>query len=468
MSGSPCSHAHGMRDRWLLRVMDPASTTVAGRELPPADDLVQKQEYFLVNEPDGAIVQSPYLFGVSSDHPDPDSSTEPLTTLTSTRASTATSDSVLVPTRRRSFAAVARERLGRGMSSDTWPGSTTDVRRRRSQTRQYSSDRPACLRQERAGSPTVDRGRARLPSDTRTRSAQGGLPTRGEPSSDISPNGRCAGSNRTQGQVVADRRKHHDEEDPGGLHRRTVSPPLRRLVREASESKSPEPPSPRAQGVASEELPRRAFLQRGNGKSVSGAPMHTFAQPAGSKKSGLLPFLRGTGVDASGRSLDDILCWTFDKLESVHDYIQWLFPTDESSRWNAGAPLLTRRLQQVVREDPVARANIRKCFCKFLLFLGLEVLQKDNDCSGGPNIVVQKAPHFESRVSTCWKSSFMRMGGNHNWLRISRVLHCLRLVGLDQEAAALHACLEMLYAQGLPCGSAIDHWRKNALGTLVE
>mmetsp|Transcript_61209 Transcript_61209/g.162701 ORF Transcript_61209/g.162701 Transcript_61209/m.162701 type:complete len:905 (-) Transcript_61209:437-3151(-) len=250
---------------------------------------------------------------------------------------------------------------------------------------------------------------------------------------------------------------------PGVPGARNSSPHAGRRDGEAGD-RSPSPLRELSSRSAGEDLPKKIFLQRGGGKSVSGAPMQVVAQDActGKVKVGLLPFLRGTGVDFGGRRLEEVLAWDYEKLESRHDYIQWLFPTDEASRWNVGAPLVTPKVQMVMRSDASVKENIRKSFKTFLGFLGLDVVRKDHDTDGRGSLTVQKSPGFEDRVPTCWKSSFMRKGGNHNWLRISRVLHCLRLTGLDAEAGAFHSCLETLHAHGLPCGSSIDHWRRNA------
>ena len=55
----------------------------------------------------------------------------------------------------------------------------------------------------------------------------------------------------------------------------------------------------------------------------------------------IVRFYRGTGFDARGRSLDEVLAWDDERLEDVHDYIQWLFPLDEPSQFTPHAPLLT-------------------------------------------------------------------------------------------------------------------------------
>ncbi len=51
--------------------------------------------------------------------------------------------------------------------------------------------------------------------------------------------------------------------------------------------------------------------------------------------------------------------------------------------------------------------------------------------------------------------------GSHNFLRISRILRCLRLLGLPEEAAALLAFLEDLHRRHpeLVPSPTIGYWR---------
>jgi hypothetical protein len=58
----------------------------------------------------------------------------------------------------------------------------------------------------------------------------------------------------------------------------------------------------------------------------------------------LVDLYRGRAVDTEGRSLKDVLSWPDDELEVVHDFVQWLFPLPEPSRFNPDAPLLTTSL----------------------------------------------------------------------------------------------------------------------------
>lgn len=188
------------------------------------------------------------------------------------------------------------------------------------------------------------------------------------------------------------------------------------------------------------------------------------ADPSNKYRTLLLSFLRGTGVDAHGRRFEDIMEWDFRRLERSHDYIQWLFPTDEPSRFNVRAPVLTPDLVITLRKDPAIVASIRRAFGKFCTFLGFELVlpvKKPQDADQ-PRMLVRQAPHFHERFADCWEVGFTGIGFNHNWLRISRVLHCLRLVGLREEAAAFLSCLEQMPDLGIRCGGALVHWRKRA------
>jgi len=138
--------------------------------------------------------------------------------------------------------------------------------------------------------------------------------------------------------------------------------------------------------------------------------------------SGLLDFYRGAGADAEGRRLDDILAWDDDALEEVHDFVQWLFPLPEPSRFNPDAPLLTPEDIATFRRGPALRANLRRSFERILTFLGLQE-------TGGE---VVEGPNFARRRSDIWDYP------GHNWLRITRILRSLRLLGLEAESQALY------------------------------
>merc|ERR1712157_544455 len=125
----------------------------------------------------------------------------------------------------------------------------------------------------------------------------------------------------------------------------------------------------------------------------------------------LLNFFRGAGTDSCGRTLKDLRSMSFSSMERVHNFIQWMFPTDEASKFNRDAPILTPELQQCFAEDPSLRQELRDNLARFCDFLGLELQINADD-----SVLVVKAPHFVDRWQDCWK--LRRYGRNHNWLRI--------------------------------------------------
>jgi hypothetical protein len=137
----------------------------------------------------------------------------------------------------------------------------------------------------------------------------------------------------------------------------------------------------------------------------------------------LVDFYRGLGTDTEGRSLEDILVWPDDDLEAVHDFIQWIFPLPEPSQFNSDAPLLTGADIAAFKGDPVLQANLLKSFNRILGFLGLAM-------AGDGNVV--EGDNFSARVPDVWAMP------NHNWLRISRILRSLTLLGMESQAQALY------------------------------
>jgi hypothetical protein len=167
----------------------------------------------------------------------------------------------------------------------------------------------------------------------------------------------------------------------------------------------------------------------------------------------ILAFYRGA-PDACGRTLDEILAWDDERLEDVHDYIQWLFPTTRRSDFNPFAPVLTESTVAEFRADAALRARLRDAFLRMLRFYGFEVLE----VRGHP--VVRRAANWPER-SPGWLGP-----GDHNHLRITRILDCLSTLGLGEEAKAFLRELEELEEDGT--GRDIDresfeYWRAAVL-----
>jgi len=169
--------------------------------------------------------------------------------------------------------------------------------------------------------------------------------------------------------------------------------------------------------------------------------------------SAVLDFLRGTGRDDRGRRLSDI--WALDdaQLESSHDFIQWIFPLDAPSAAVPGSPVLAPAEIEEIRRDPALRAGMRRSLDRMLAFYGLSW--------DAERAAIGLSPFFAQRAGT-WISP-----GNHNFLRISRILRSLVLAGDRDAARALLRCLEGLCAG--PHGRTIGatsrgFWRRAAEG----
>ena len=141
----------------------------------------------------------------------------------------------------------------------------------------------------------------------------------------------------------------------------------------------------------------------------------------------IVAFYGGVGPDGAGRTIETV--WGFDAvdLEHHHDFIQWLFPLAVPSRVNPGAPVATRETAAAFQASPELRARLLRSLDLMLAFYGFERSAE----------AVNRAPTFEARAAT-WASP-----GNHNHLRLSRMVQSLALLGLEPEAKALsHALLD--------------------------
>jgi hypothetical protein len=145
----------------------------------------------------------------------------------------------------------------------------------------------------------------------------------------------------------------------------------------------------------------------------------------------IIRFYSGEGTDSRGRSLADLQALDHARMEYYHDFIQWLFPLRQTSAYNPDAPLLTDTDIAAFHARPELRVNLGRSFAAFLAFLGLEYLD---------GAVWQAAGGAERNK--------LFVIPNHNWLRITRVLLCLKTLGLDEECQAFFRYLEEVNGRG--------------------
>jgi hypothetical protein len=112
-------------------------------------------------------------------------------------------------------------------------------------------------------------------------------------------------------------------------------------------------------------------------------------------------------------NLSDIWSYSFERLEDEHDYIQWMFPLNEPSAHNNKAPILTAEDIKTFRESPMLKWRVMTSVHTFMRFL-----------------------HF---TTGAWLCEY-----DHNHLRITRILKCLMLFGMEKEAEAVLSELRSL------------------------
>ncbi|VTT99319.1 opioid growth factor receptor conserved region : Opioid growth factor receptor (OGFr) conserved region OS=Nostoc punctiforme (strain ATCC 29133 / PCC 73102) GN=Npun_F4273 PE=4 SV=1: OGFr_N [Gemmataceae bacterium] len=170
--------------------------------------------------------------------------------------------------------------------------------------------------------------------------------------------------------------------------------------------------------------------------------MSTHAKPTDEE---FLAFYRGEAHNLRGHSFQAVLDWPDDTWEQVHDFIQWVFPNDKPSAYNPTAPLLTPAIIAGWPSDPLLSANLDAAFARWLRFVSVERDPSGAFCfAESPNLGVWAHP-------------------NHNWLRITRVLTCLRLLGRREDARHLLEFLEGVAARRFAISQdTLSHWRAAA------
>lgn len=133
-------------------------------------------------------------------------------------------------------------------------------------------------------------------------------------------------------------------------------------------------------------------------------------------------YLAGTGCDSRGRFAADVLGFSNDQLEAVHDYIQWLFPLPTRSAAQPGAPVLTNAEIEAIRADHRASDTLLKASERMLRF------------------------YRETNEWLSWQ--------DHNHLRITRIINSLRLLVGSSAARRFHEAILALHDEA---GAPVNH-----------
>ena len=179
---------------------------------------------------------------------------------------------------------------------------------------------------------------------------------------------------------------------------------------------------------------RRGVFRIGEGKVID--PYHRRS----------IPFYSGEGTDDRGRTLADIQALDPSRMEYFHDFIQWMFPLRDPSRYNPGAPVLT--------DADIAAFQDRRSFANLRRF------PRPVPRVPGPGVLRRRGPRGQEKAGP---TAQLFAIPNHNWLRITRVLLCLDTLGLDEECRAFFSVSRRHpRTRGGRVGRDLGYWRDAA------
>lgn len=132
-----------------------------------------------------------------------------------------------------------------------------------------------------------------------------------------------------------------------------------------------------------------------------------------------ISFYQNKTKNPDGLFLNDILNYTDKQLEDKHNFIQYLFPLESKSKYNPKAPIIDQKFILEAQHNPEIKKNIVRSFGRMMDFYGFHTKTKPL--------------HLEDREE---KKQWLTKG-NHNFLRLTRIIDFLFLVKMDLLAYIL-------------------------------
>ncbi|WP_052383985.1 opioid growth factor receptor-related protein [Litchfieldella xinjiangensis] len=162
-------------------------------------------------------------------------------------------------------------------------------------------------------------------------------------------------------------------------------------------------------------------------------------------KSHLISFYLGESHDHAGRKIEQIWQLSHFWLEHTHDYIQWLFPIPETSRFNSFAPALEYSEREEFSQSTQLQLRQQRSLDVMLDFFGLT--------RNGLEIMAKPDLSISHHI-------WLKRGG-HNHLRITRIIRSLYFCGQVELAEAFQsAVIRIGSTQGIVAEESKQYWRK--------
>lgn len=156
--------------------------------------------------------------------------------------------------------------------------------------------------------------------------------------------------------------------------------------------------------------------------------------------------------DPSGRDLDDILTYSDNQISRKHDFIQYIFPLPEQSMVTPWAPLIIKEAYEAFRDREELRSELLQGFLRMLEFYGFTLSTSESE---GAEKQIVKGQNFNEQSKYSWRRSM-----DHNHLRLTRIIRCLRVLSCEKEAQMLyHALLEYDTSDVVRSSTKMFWWR---------
>ena len=158
----------------------------------------------------------------------------------------------------------------------------------------------------------------------------------------------------------------------------------------------------------------------------------------------IVDFYRGEDTDVENRLLSEMHGYSDDKMEASHTFIQWMFPLHEKSYHAVNSPVLTKNDVKEIQSSQLIKQNMRISLVHFLKFLGY-------------------SEDVDQKKIQWWANT-----GNHNLLRITRVIRSLRLFGLEDEAYRFYKMMDKVASERGISNTTRDFWKLAAEGEILS
>jgi len=150
-------------------------------------------------------------------------------------------------------------------------------------------------------------------------------------------------------------------------------------------------------------------------------------------------FYQLAGPDSEGRTLEELWQMSDEELMHHHDVIQWLFPLDQESNFNPDAPVLTDKDVQLFQNSDEMRSHLKTSFHRFMRVIG--VVFEDGKLSHASDL------------------TYVWLQPNHNWLRFTRIIRSLTILGNPELACMFFQFCEDTVVDVPEAKESLKYWQ---------